>query len=158
MKRTENFILSLILLLVVSSFGNRANAGDLLPPDCCKFFCDANLISLEAEAELYSSARRMMSRKGSSAVKRVASPIKVLSLDSTKLKWNFDYRPISATKPVPSAAKPLVVLGPNSQTNFSILKRIVANEASSVLAVCLLPREQLTKRILGTFDRFIWLR
>ena len=155
MRRTGNCILSLILLLLVSCFNSQANAGDLLPPDCCKFFCDANF-TLDANIELVSSSRRMMRRSSSSSSsKKTAVAITGLRLTPSKLKWNFDYQPVSSVKTAPTV---LSFLGAEAQANLAILTRIISNEAGSAFAAFLLPPEHLPERILVTFDRFVSLR
>jgi len=106
MRPTTLCCLFLALLFTLSSVHHpkTVHGGDALPPDCCKFFCEADFAPLDAKllsrpferTASGSATRKVVTRKV--VTRKVTTPMQTLFVPPTSRKWNFSYGAKGQTK------------------------------------------------------------
>lgn len=97
MRRITLCCLSLALFFIHGSLllPSIARGGDKLPPNCCRYFCEADFAPLDTK--LFSSVRHSYS-SGSATGKRPTT-LQTAYAPATTRTWNFNYRPATQPKP-----------------------------------------------------------
>ena len=181
MRLTNLCFLSLALCFTLTSLlhPKAAHGGDaILPPGCCKFFCDADFAPLDAD--LYSRAIGKGS-SGSSVRKKSVAPLQTLIVPPSSRTWNFSYRaPGKATRISPPAilrqhrfvcsycnphqpepnsgsvsigslkkqVAPILFRDAGSWSDMTFLMRLLVGEFAATVSSCTAPFQQLPSRVV----------